>query len=91
MWSRLISRRDYEGPRRVQLAGQIVKKGDGMTILKGVVKRRVDVHGISRPVSVILDGETKRIGFAEKGCHKVYWLSIQTAYAMAIRANEEEK
>ena len=62
-----------------------------MTILKGQVKRRVEVHGITRPVSVILDGDYKRIGFVEKGCHQVYWLPISTAYALAIRASEREE
>lgn len=59
-----------------------------MTDLKGQVKRRVDCRGITRPVIVILDAETKRIGFKELGSHKVHWIPIATAFAMAIRCGD---
>lgn len=61
-----------------------------MTKLTKVVKRSVAVPNIIRPVNVTLDPETKSIGFAEKGCHKIYWLPIYTAYLMAIRVSERK-
>lgn len=60
-----------------------------MTVLTKTIARIVKCHG-GRDVVVVLDGETKRIGFREKGCHTTFWLPIMTAYSMAIRTNETD-
>ena len=62
-----------------------------MTKLSKSVRRELTIPTVSRPVIVEMDPETKRIGFHEKGCRKVYWLSILTAYALAIRADDGDK
>ena len=61
-----------------------------MTKLEKTIKRELDIPHIGRPVIVIMDPETKRLGFHEKGCRKVYWLPIATAFAMAIRTHQDE-
>jgi hypothetical protein len=48
------------------------------------------VGGIRRPLVVTLDPDTQRIGIAEKGCRTIYWMHLQTVYALAIRANAKE-
>ena len=35
-----------------------------------------------------LDPESQRVGVSEKGCRTVYWMRLQTLYALAIRAKE---
>lgn len=60
-----------------------------MTTLTKPLRREVSVGGIRRPLVVHLDPESKRIGISEKGCRKVYWIAIQTVYALAIRAEEK--
>jgi len=60
-----------------------------VTTLTRPIKREVPVGGIRRPLVVTLDPETKRIGIAEKGCRKVYWIALATVYALAIRAEEK--
>lgn len=60
-----------------------------MTELKGQIHRVIQCHG-GRPVVVTLDGDAKRIGFREKGCHTTFWLPVMTAYAMAIRSGEDK-
>lgn len=59
-----------------------------MTELKGLLHRVIQCHGVG-PVVVTLDGESKRIGFREKGCHRTHWIPVMTAFTMAIRAGEE--
>ena len=60
-----------------------------MTTLTRPIKREVSVGGIRRPLIVHLDPDSKRIGISEKGCKRVYWIAIQTVYALAIRAEEK--
>jgi len=62
-----------------------------MTKLAKPIKREMTAGGIRRPLIVTLDPETQRIGIAEKGCRTVYWMRLQTFYALAIRAEEKEK
>jgi hypothetical protein len=62
-----------------------------VTTLRKPIKREVEgIGGVRRPIIVTLDPETKRIGLSEKGCRKVYWIAIQTVYALAIRADKEK-
>ena len=56
-----------------------------MTTLKKSIKRELAVPSISKPVIIEIDPETKRIGFHEKGCRRIYWLPILTAFTMAIQ------
>lgn len=59
-----------------------------MTQLKRPLRREVSVGGIRRPLVIHLDPEAQRVGVSEKGCKKVYWMRLQTLYALAIRAEE---
>jgi hypothetical protein len=61
-----------------------------MTRLAKPLKREMDAGGIRRPLVVTLDPDSQRIGITEKGCRTVYWMRLQTFYALAIRANEEK-
>lgn len=60
-----------------------------MTKLTGQIHRVIECH-TAGPVIVTLDGETKRIGFREKGCHRTHWIPVMTAFAMAIRAGDDK-
>ena len=62
-----------------------------MTKLNKTIKREVTIPRVNRPVIVELDPETKRIGFHEKGCRRVYWMPIQTAYTLAILQSERDE
>jgi len=59
-----------------------------MTTLHKPLKREVAVGGIRRPLIIHLDPESQRVGISEKGCRTIYWLRLQTLYALAIRAKE---
>lgn len=61
-----------------------------MTKLAKPLKREMAAGGIRRPLVVHLDPDSQRIGITEKGCRTVYWMRLQTFYALAIRANEEK-
>jgi hypothetical protein len=61
-----------------------------MTVLTKTITRIIECHG-GRQVVVALDGESKRIGFREKGCHKTFWLPVMAVYSMAIRSDEPDK
>jgi len=58
-----------------------------MTALTKTIKREVTVPRINRPVIITIDPDTKRLGFHEKGCRKVFWLPIATAFEMAVRSD----
>jgi len=60
-----------------------------MTTLHKPLKREMSVGGIRRPLVIHLDPESQRVGVSEKGCRTVYWMRLQTLYALAIRANEK--
>ena len=62
-----------------------------MTKLTKSIKREVQTHGFVRPVIIEIDPETKRLGFREKGRHKIYYLPNLTAFYMAVKTDKKGK
>jgi len=69
-----------------------------MTNLKKQIRRTTNgvirEAGKTRPIIVILE-PPNLIGFKAKGCKKIFWLTVETGYVMAVRievlAKQREK